>query len=362
VDLVQPAPALDVSAEADVGADAPVLLAIDGNSLVHRSFHAQARTGLPSWAVRGLLMQLVAAVERIRPAAVVVGFDDPHSSVRRDRWPTYKAQRGDKLESLVEQLAVAVEVMRELGLAVVVPAGLEADDVLAAASSLAGRLGMRTVVVTSDRDAFALIDDTTRVLRIINGGVDASPLMTADRLELLVGIRPHQYRDFAALRGDPSDNLPGVRGIGPATAARVLQCFGTARAAFDDLDAVRREVGAGVAGRLAADGARAAWALNCEVMAFVAEVAVDLDPARGPGVMPLAADAVHRAYHRHNLTWTAKDAMRVLAEVEAPAAPPVRASMPAWVDGGGGYGRPKLPKLPKLPPRKPVAAQLSLFD
>ena len=90
---------------------APVILAIDGNSLVHRSYHAQARTamasadGRPAWAVRGLLMQLVAAVDRIRPTSVVVGFDDPHSSLRRETWPTYKATRVDKLGTLVDQLA-----------------------------------------------------------------------------------------------------------------------------------------------------------------------------------------------------------------------------------------------------------------
>ena len=90
--------------------DAPVLLAIDGNSLVHRSFHSQAGTGLrspdgrPLWAIRGLLTQLVAAAERIGPAAIVVGFDDPDRSLRRDRWPQYKAGRTEKLDTLVSQL------------------------------------------------------------------------------------------------------------------------------------------------------------------------------------------------------------------------------------------------------------------
>src|SRR5882757_7012803 len=114
--------------------EVPVILAIDGNSLVHRSYHAQARTGLhgadgrPTWAVRGLLMQLVAAVDRIRPDVVVVGFDDPDESHRRATWPVYKANRVDKLDSLVEQLGCAVDVLRELGVAVIVPRGLEADD------------------------------------------------------------------------------------------------------------------------------------------------------------------------------------------------------------------------------------------
>ncbi len=348
--------------------DAPVILAIDGNSLVHRAYHAQARTaaqtehGRPSWAVRGLLMQLVAAVERIRPVVVVVGFDDPDSSLRRARWPAYKAQRVDKLDTLVEQLAGAACVLRELGLAVAVPAGLEADDVLASIAESAKHQGLRAVIMTSDRDAFALIDDTTRVLRIINGGVEASPMMTAERLELLLGIRPPQYRDYAALRGDPSDNLPGVRGIGPRTAARLLCEFGSARAAFDSPDRVRAAFGAGVAARLAADGARSAWELNCQVMTMHTDVPVEFDLHGGPGVLPLPAAVVSRVFHAHNLTWTAKNALRVLAELETSPSPspPV---MPSWVERSGepptGWGR---SRLPPLVARRRQPAQLSLFD
>jgi DNA polymerase-1 len=337
----------------------PVILAIDGNSLVHRSYHSQARTGLhdadgrPTWAVRGLLMQLVAAVDRIRPDAVVIGFDDPHESLRRTMWPTYKANRVDKLGTLVEQLACAVDVLRELGLVVVMPTGLEADDVLASAAAHAKTIDGTTVIVTSDRDAFALIDDTTRVLRIINGGVDASPVMTVERLGMLLGIRPDQYRDFAALRGDPSDNLPGVRGIGPRSAARLLQEFGSARAAFDDLAGVRMRVGAGVADRLSEPSARAAWELNCEIMAMRADVPVEAC------AMPLDPDTVGRVFRAQRLVWTVNDALCVLAGVD-----PDRLSRPTppppETDPGpyAGYYRPRLPKLPA----KPAHAQLSLFD
>jgi 5'-3' exonuclease len=339
---------------------APVILAIDGNSLVHRSYHAQARTGLhdqrgrPTWAVRGLLMQLVAAVERVRPSAVVIGFDDPHTSARRDRWPTYKAHRVDKLESLVEQLVCAAEALRELGLQVVMPPGLEADDVLASAAAHAPTIGATTVVVTSDRDAFALIDDTTKVLRIINGGVDASPMMTAERLVVQLGIRPPQYRDFAALRGDPSDNLPGVRGIGPRTAARLLQQFGSACAAFEDLAGVRSRLGSAVAARLADPKARSAWELNCQVMAMRTDVPVK------PGPLPLEAARVDAVFRAQQLVWTVNDALSVLAEAE-PARPTVaRAPLPPWIDPGptDGYERPRYPKLPS----RPVSAQLTLFD
>jgi 5'-3' exonuclease len=350
-----------------------VVLAIDGNSLVHRSYHAQARTGAhtsdgqPAWAVRGLLTQLVAAVDRIRPSLVVIGFDDPETSLRRDTWPGYKAQRGDKLDTLVEQLARAAEVLRELGVAVVIPAGLEADDVLASTAQCCRARGASTVIMTSDRDAFALIDENTHVLRIINGGVDASPLMTADRLVLLLGIRPEQYRDFAALRGDASDNLAGVRGIGPRTAARLLQEFGTAAAAFDDVAAVRSRLGEGVAARLGAADARARFELNCAIMAMHVDLPIELDFAAGPGRLPLPSERVSSAFREHNLTWTVRDALRVLCDHDGePVRPqPMPWSEPqpdgrshGWSDGWGGASR----RLPKLPPRKPAMAQLSLFD
>ncbi|HEY1973963.1 MAG TPA: 5'-3' exonuclease H3TH domain-containing protein, partial [Pseudonocardia sp.] len=269
-----------------------VVLAVDGNSLVHRAFHSQARSGFrsgegrPRWAVRGLLSQLVAAVDRVNPDAVVVGFDDPGASLRREYWPSYKAHRGDKLPALVEQLAAAVDVLRDLGLSVVVPPGLEADDVLASVAGQASRAGASTVVVTSDRDAFGLINAHTRVLRVINGGVEASPMLTPERLVLLLGVPPEQYPDFAALRGDPSDNLPGVRGIGPRIAARLLGALGSAEAAFADLDAggdrVASAVGPAAAARLADPAARRAWELNRAVMAMRTDIPLDLDAGRLP--------------------------------------------------------------------------------
>jgi 5'-3' exonuclease len=346
--------------------DGPVLLAIDGNSLVHRSYHALARTGAhsadgaPAWAVRGLLTQLVTAVDRIRPVAVVVGFDDPDRSLRRERWPTYKAQRGSKLDTLVDQLALAARVLRELGVAVVVPAGLEADDVLASVAGFARSRGLGTVIATSDRDAFALIDETTTVLRIVNGGADASPIMTAERLVLLLGIRPAQYRDYAALRGDASDNLPGVRGIGPRTAALLLCEFGTAATAFADLDAVRARLGAGVASRLGHPSARAIWERNCQVMAMDSGLDLDLHVSAGPGVLPLDAEQVDTVFRAHGLRWTSAQAVRVLADADPEMVRPPRAVSLPWIDGGtGGAGS---RRLPKLRPRKPLLEQLSLFD
>ena len=351
-----------------------MLLAVDGNSLVHRSFHAQSHTGLrsrdgrPMWAVRGLLMQLVAAVERIGPDAVIVGFDDPGHSLRKQRWPHYKATRAEKLDTLVDQLAQAVDALRELGVAVIVPPGLEADDVLASVAAFAATVGARTVVMTSDRDAFALIDEHTRVLRIINGGVEASPLLTPERLVTMIGIRPEQYRDYAALRGDPSDNLPGVRGIGPKTAATLLAALGSAAAAFDDLAADGGQVSAAIGragrARLADSDARGAWELNCQVMQMHRTVELGLELTRGPGVLPFPAERVRRVFQEHQLIATMRSALRVLAHqetTEASVPPPVWTYPPArpgrW---NGSSGPPRPPRL--RVPAQPKSEQLSLFD
>jgi DNA polymerase-1 len=275
------------------------------------------------WAVRGLLSQLSAAVDRVCADAVVVGFDDPVTSSRRDTWPTYKSQRVPKPPTLESQLDAAVEVLRELGVVVAVPPGLEADDVLASAAAYARTVGVTTVVATSDRDSFALIDDNTKMLRILNGGVDASPLLDPARLFMVTGVRPEQYVDFAALRGDVSDNLPGVPGIGPKTAARLLAEFGSARAAFDEAtragatgsdtagsegagsegagDRCRSALGAATTRTLADPDARRVWELNRAVMAMVTDAPLGLDLPRGVGCLPLAEEAVRATFTRLEL-------------------------------------------------------------
>ncbi len=337
------------------------MLAVDGNSLLHRAFHARAHTGFhlpdgrPAWAVRGLLSQLAAAVDRSCAAAVVVGFDDPVESVRRRRWPHYKAQRDAKLETIVAQLGLAAEVLNDLGIVVVVPEGLEADDVLASVARHAPTLGAQTVIATSDRDSFALIDDNTRVLRILNGGVEASPMLDPHRLHLLTGVWPHQYRDLAALRGDASDNLPGVRGIGARKGAQLLAEFGTVEAALADAMAegqrCRTVVGKAVAATLASETARQAWAGNVEIMTMHHDLPIAL-AGTGPGWLPLDESAVRQVFARFDLFLPT--GLRALCGLEvAPVAP--RDIDPSW--------RPWTPRsTARFPPLRPAPAPKVLQD
>jgi 5'-3' exonuclease len=268
-----------VTSSPAVPANAPLLLAVDGNSLLHRAHHAHAYSGQrdtagrPTWGLRGLVTSIAGAAARLTPDAVVVGFDCAVASRRREQYPEYKAGRREKAPELVDQLAGAPDLLRAAGFAVVQHEGWEADDVLASSTALARRSGWRCAVVTSDRDSFALIDDTTAVLRLIAGGIDASPLLTATRLPTLCGVAAGQYRDFAALRGDVSDNLPGASGIGAKTAARLLAAFAGVADVYAALDGGRSDdvaavVGAGATRRLADPVARENVARNLALMAM----------------------------------------------------------------------------------------------
>jgi 5'-3' exonuclease len=235
------------------------------------------------------------------------------------------------------------------GIPVVTPEGLEADDVLCSAAAQARAAGASTVIMTSDRDSFALIDDNTRVLRIINGGVEASPVLNAERLVTMLGVRPDQYRDFAALRGDPSDNLPGVPGVGPKTAARLLAEFGDAASIFDaDTSAV---VGAAMAAKLKDPLARERWLLNCQVMRMHDDL--DLKNAINQK-LPLVESAVRTVFTEHQLIASLGPALQVLAGCEQPTAPVrIATSQPAWA---------KPTKFSRIPlPVKAKVDQLALF-
>lgn len=273
---------------------APLLLVLDGNSLLHRAYHAASADGLldasgrPVWALRGLIGWLARAAAHLRPDAVLAGFDCPDHSARKGDYPGYKAHRPDKPADLAVQIAAAPELLRAAGICAVVPPAYEADDVLASSAERARRSGWRSVLMTSDRDAFALIDATTSVLQVRNGGFDRAVLVEAADLPRRFGVHAWQYRDFAALRGDPSDNLDGVRQFGSATAARLLMSFGTVDAAWAALDrgdaqSVRDVVGDLAAEQLGAPAMRQIVDRNRRLMRMRTDLPIpDLDGARLP--------------------------------------------------------------------------------
>lgn len=225
VAAVRPAPVVPVADQV------PVLLAVDGNSLVHRAFHAYAKAGLtdsagrPRGAVHGFVSLLASVAEQVKDRfgvvpRVVVGFDS-RTNARKAQWPHYKATRSKADPSLYDQMDQVQVLLGRLGVSVVVVDGWEADDVIGSAATAAVAVGWHAVVATSDRDAFSLIDESTTVLRV-GAGPDRASWLTPQSLEAAYNIAPSAYPLYAAIRGDNSDNLPGVPGVGEKRAAALL--------------------------------------------------------------------------------------------------------------------------------------------
>ena len=296
-------------AEPPVPGSAPLLLAVDGDSLVHRAYHGMGGSGhrdaagRPVWALRGLMSFIASAAARMGPDAVLVGFDSHVDSVRKADYAGYKAQRPDKPAELQAQLDDAPPLLAACGVGVACAVGYEADDVLASAAELARRSGWRCVLVTSDRDAFALVGETTSVLRVTTGGAAAWPLLTPADLPEVCGVDPRQYRDLAAVRGDVSDNLRGVDGIGGKTAARLLAAFGSVEAAYEAVDGGRHEqvaaaIGVAAAARFADPAGRAAVVRNRRLMAMRPDLTLpELDRCR----LPLAPATVRTALRARDI-------------------------------------------------------------
>jgi 5'-3' exonuclease len=334
---------------------APLLLVLDGNSLLHRAYHAGSgdgwvdADGRPVWALRGLFGYLARAAAHLRPDAVVVGFDCPESSARRLDYPAYKAHRPDKAPDLSAQLLEAPELLRDAGVCTVVPAAYEADDVLASAAATAKAEGWRSVLMTSDRDAFALLDEHTSVLRIRNGGFDEAVLVEAAALPALYGVRPAQYRDFAALRGDPSDNLHGVRRFGATTAAKLLAAFGSVEAAWEaGVTLVREAVGDHAAKSFTDPAAREIVDRNRRLMSMRLDLPI---PPIASARLPLSMAVMRKALRARGINlgpslWALTGGAQPVVEDGADPIPEVR----PWVFRSGLTAR-----------RDPTPGQLSLF-
>lgn len=273
----------------------PALLAVDGNGLVHRAFHGSAhtdRTPLHSFA-----SMLCALVDHGAPAALVVGFDGPADRAhRRARHPAYKAQRPPTDPGVHRLLADAAAWLAACGVAVVHAGGWEADDVVASAARAAEARGWRCLIASSDRDTYSAVSEATTVLDVRRGVRDVEAI-TPRRLRRRPGIAPHQYVEFAALRGDPSDNLPGVPGIGPRRAALLLRAFPSVDDAAADELGLRSVLGGEHAAALLADldAPNSAFLRNLELMTLRRDLDVDVDAAAPSRPAEAVADACVRA-------------------------------------------------------------------
>ena len=217
------------------------LLLIDGHSMAFRAYYAlpvdsfTTSTGQATNAVHGFLSTLLSLLEQERPTHLAVAFDLPGGTFRTREYPGYKANRDETPQPLIGQIELIGDLLAAMGVRAVTAPDYEADDVLATLAARAQAEGLEVLVCSGDRDSFQLITENCTVLQPVRGG-SAPRRMTPARVRERYGVSPERYPHLAALVGETSDNLPGVPGVGPKTAAKWLNLY-------DGLDGVIAHAG-----------------------------------------------------------------------------------------------------------------------
>jgi len=222
--------------------DSKTLLVLDGHSLTYRAFFGLptdmvTASGQVTNAVFGFTSMLLNILKERRPAGIVVAFDRSEPTFRHIAEPSYKAQREESPDILRQQVGIVREVLQAMGITTVDVVGFEADDVIATLADLAVDRGFEVIVVTGDRDSFQLVRDPH--VRVLYNRRGVSDYVLYDEAGIIerTGVTAAQYPAYAALRGDPSDNLPGVPGVGEKTAAKLISTYGGLEGIFANVDA-----------------------------------------------------------------------------------------------------------------------------
>jgi len=224
------------------------LLLLDGHSLAYRAFFAlppenfSTTTGQPTNAVYGFTAMLINVLRDEQPTHVAVAFDRSEPTFRHEQYVEYKANRRETPADFRSQLSLIFEVLDALGIPRLSVAGYEADDIIATLTVAATEAGMDVLIVSGDRDNLQLVNDHVTVL-MTRRGISDMTRFTPEEVEAKYGLTPAQYPDFAALRGDPSDNLPNIPGVGEKTAARWVAEFGSLSQLVDRVDEVKGKAG-----------------------------------------------------------------------------------------------------------------------
>ena len=270
------------------------LLLLDGHSLAYRAFFAlpaenfRTGTGQTTNAVYGFTSMLINLLRDEQPSHLAVCFDVSRSTFRSERYTEYKANRTTTPDDFRGQVDLIKEVLKALAIPEFGVPGYEADDLIATLATKAEVDGFEVLITTGDRDAFQLVSENVMVLYPTRG-VSELGRIDPDAVMARYGLTPAQYPDFAALRGDPSDNLPSIPGVGEKTAAKWVREFGSLAELTDRVDEVKGKAG---------DALRANLAnvlLNRQLTELVRDVPLEVHP-RELEVRPWDREAVHRLF------------------------------------------------------------------
>lgn len=219
------------------------LILFDGNAIMHRAFHAlpplTTKSGEPINAVYGLISMLLRVIQELNPTHIAFAFDRPEPTFRKELLAEYQAHRPEMDDELGSQFAKAYRVIEAFGIPIYSKAGFEADDVI---GTIARTCNVdEVVVVTGDRDMLQLVDDNIK-LYMPGKGLLSSTLYGEKETVERMGVKPSLIIDLKGLIGDASDNYKGVPGIGPKTAMKLLNQFGSFEGIYQNLDKVQEKV------------------------------------------------------------------------------------------------------------------------
>ncbi|EHI14578.1 DNA polymerase I [Mycolicibacterium thermoresistibile] len=291
---MSPAKTTEQPAPAEQTSEQPTLLLLDGNSLAFRAFYAlpaenfKTKSGLTTNAVYGFTAMLINLLRDENPTHVAAAFDVSRQTFRLDKYPEYKAGRAATPDEFRGQIEITKEVLAALGITVLAEPGYEADDIIATLATQAEAEGFRVLIVTGDRDSLQLVTDNVTVL-YPRKGVSELTRFTPEAVYEKYGLTPEQYPDYAALRGDPSDNLPGIPGVGEKTAAKWIREYGSLQGLVDNVDAVRGKVGDALRANLSS------VVLNRELTDLVRDVPLAHTPET-LRMQPWDRDQIHRLF------------------------------------------------------------------
>ena len=274
--------------------DRPVLMLLDGHSLAYRAFFAlppenfQTNTGQATNAVYGFTSMLINLLRDEEPTHIAAAFDVSRKTFRSEMFPEYKAQRSKSPDEFRGQVDLTKDVLDAMGIPVFAIDNFEADDVIATLATQAADQGYKVLVVTGDRDSLQLVNENITVL-YPKRGVSELTRFTPEEVEAKYGLTPAQYPDYAALRGDPSDNLPGIPGVGEKTAAKWIREYGSLESLVHHADEVKGKVGDSLRANLA----------SVQMNRQLTELIRDVDLPSGPDDLALHGwdrDRIHRLF------------------------------------------------------------------
>ncbi|MDU0289526.1 DNA polymerase I [Saccharothrix longispora] len=321
------------------------LLLIDGHSMAYRAFFAlpkenfQTGTGQTTNAVYGFTSMLINLLRDERPTHIAVAFDVSRRTFRTEAYADYKAGRSETPDEFRGQVSLIKDVLDTLNIRTLSKDNYEADDIIATLTTQATALGHEVLISTGDRDALQLVTDKVTVLYPVKG-VSEMARYTPELVLEKQGVRPELYADYAAVRGDSSDNLPNTPGVGPKTIVKLLNQFGSLDGLVDHVDQVPGKVGDAIRANLP----------NIMLNRRLTELVRDVELPFGPedlAARPWDRDAVHRLFDelefrvlRDRLFATLSTAEPEADEGFAVSGGPVPAgALGAWLDAHGRAGR-----------------------